>query len=115
MMGQFFGLFGEVFSKRMFILGYRYSQKSKDKCQLFSFLLGSAKMAVYLSRRNRIEKAVDDDAVLLFVKMLKARLKIDFNYYRMMKDLERFSTVRCYKHVLCRVEDDELFFGSVLR
>ena len=44
-------------------------------------------MLVYLSKRNRTETAVDDDAVLLFVKMLKARLKIDFNYDRMMKDV----------------------------
>nr|WPK86629.1 NLRC3-like protein isoform_X6 [Sebastes schlegelii] len=94
-------------SKRVFILGYRYSQKSKDKCQLFNFILGTAKMAVYLSRRNRIEKAVDDDDddddavfVFVFVKMVKAHLKIDFNYYRMMKDLDRFSTDRGLQEVV---------------
>ena len=45
----------------------------------------------------------DDDAVFVFVKMLKARLKIDLNYYRVMKDLETFCSVWCYKHVLCCV------------
>ena len=56
----------------MFNLGYRYSQKKKDKCQLLNFIVGSAKMAMILSRRNRIETAVDDDAVFVFVKILKA-------------------------------------------
>ena len=115
MLEQIFGLFGEFFSQHMFILGYRYSQKKKGKCQLLNFIVGRAKMAVYLSRRNKIETAVDDDAVFVFVKILKARLKIDFKYYRMMKDLEKFSSVWCYKHVLCSCVDEELFFGHVLR
>ncbi len=58
---------------------------------------------------------MDDDVVFVFVKMLKARLKIDFNYHRMMKDLETFSSLWCYKDVLCCVVNDELFFGSGLR
>lgn len=72
-------------------------------------------MAVYLSRRNRMENAADDDAVFVFVKMLKARLEIDFNYYRMMKDLQTFCSVWCYKVVLCCVLDEELILGSLLR
>ena len=63
-------------------------------------------MAIYLRGRNRIETAVDDDADFVFVKILKAYFKIDFNYYRMMKDLEKFSSVWCYKHVPCTVVDD---------
>lgn len=68
----------------MFILGYR-------KSQLFNFILGRAKIAVYLSRKKTEwkEKPVDEDAVSVLVKMLKACLKLDFNYYRMMKDLGR--------------------------
>lgn len=57
--------------KQKFILGYRSSQRNKDKWQLLNFIVWRTKMLVYLSRRNRTETAVDDDAVLLFVKMLK--------------------------------------------
>jgi len=70
-------------------------------------------MAVYLNRRNQLENVVDDNAVLVFVKMLKAWLKIDFNYLR--NDLEKFRRVWCYIDVLCSIVDDELIFGSVLR
>lgn len=69
MFEHIFRLFGDFFSKHMFILCYRYSQKNIDKCQLFNFTLGRAKMAVYL---NRIEKAVDDNAVFMFCKNVKS-------------------------------------------
>lgn len=111
---RIFSLFGESFSKNMFILGYRYTQKHKDKCQLFNFLLGRAKLAIYLSRRKRIENIADDDVVLMLFKMLKAHLRLDCNYYKMMKDLDSFSNVWCYKEVICRVVDDQLILGGVL-
>ncbi len=71
-------------------------------------------MAVYMSRRNKVEGSTDDNAVFVFVKMLKARLKIDFNYYRLMNDLEKFSNIWCYKEVLCSVVENNLIFKNML-
>ena len=58
-------------------------------------------MLVYLSRRNRTETAVDDDAVLLFVKPLNAWLNIDFNYHSMIKDVKSFPV--CGVKTMCSV------------
>ena len=66
-------------------------------------------MLVYLSRRNRTETAVDDDAVFMVVKMLKARFKLDLNCYTMMKDVKSF-LMRGVVNVICCVVDDELMF-----
>ncbi|XP_063765417.1 transposon TX1 uncharacterized 149 kDa protein [Eleginops maclovinus] len=63
---QMFVLFGEVFSPQVFILGYRYTQRQKVKCQLLNFLLGQAKMAIYLSRRNKVGDSMACNAVLIF-------------------------------------------------
>ncbi len=63
-----------------------------------------------MSRQNKVEGSTDDNAVFVFVKMLKARLKIDFNYYSLMNYLEKFSNIWCYKKVLCSVVKNNYFF-----
>lgn len=44
-----------------------------------NFILGQAKMAVYLSRKRKVEDGVDSDVVSLLNKMIQARIIIDFN------------------------------------
>ena len=98
----------------MFILGYKYCQKKKPQCQLLNCILGRAKMSVYLSRRNKVEESSDHDAVWLLIKMMKARLKVDFEYYKEMNDLSEFIRVWCYKGVLCSVSEEVLIYGDEL-
>ncbi len=107
-------MFEEVFTKEMFILGYRYSQKYRQKCQLFNFVLGQAKMAIYISRRNKVDGSLDCDASTLFVRMIKARLKVDFDFYKSTNNVEEFILIWCYKDVLCSIVDNMLCFGVVL-
>ncbi len=66
------------FSKQLFILGCRYPKEGESNANFSILFWGRAKMAVYMSRRNKVEGSTDDNAVFVFVKMLKARLKIDF-------------------------------------
>lgn len=42
---QMLTFFGELFSQKLIILGYRYNMKMK--CRLFSFLLSQPKMGIY--------------------------------------------------------------------
>lgn len=111
---QVFTMFGEVFTKEMFILGYRYSQKYRQKCQLFNFVLGQAKMAIYISRRNKVDGSLDCDASTLFVRMMKARLKVDFDFYSSINNIEEFIFIWCYKDVLCSVVDNMWYCGMGL-
>ncbi len=39
--------FGETFSIRIFICGFKNVQRKRFKCQLLNCLLGQAKMAIY--------------------------------------------------------------------
>jgi len=66
MLQQMFMLFGDNFLKSLFILGFSYSQKRRVKCQLFNFIFGQAKMAIYLSGRNKIEESLDFDVNTVF-------------------------------------------------
>ncbi len=110
---RLFIIFEEVFTKEMFILGYRYSQKYRQKCQLFNFVLGQAKMAIYI-RRNKVDGSLDCDASILFVRMMKARLKVDFDFYMSINNVEELIFIWCYKDVLCSIVDNMLCFGVVL-
>ena len=69
-------------------------------------------MSVYLSRRNKEEESSDHDAVCLLIKMLKARLKMYFDYYKAMNNLSEFISVWCYKGVLCSVSEEVLISDS---
>ena len=104
----------EPFSMETFILGFKYVQKHRFKCQLINFLLGQAKMAIYVSRRNKIEQMSSDDMMMVFSILVRSRVLIDFNFYKAMKDLEPFKEIWCYNSVLCVVKDDNLRFAQFL-
>lgn len=57
-------------------------------------------MAAYVSRK-KVEDGVDWDVVLLLSRTIKARILIDLNFYREIKDLEHFSRTWTYGGVLC--------------
>lgn len=53
-----FNCFDELFSAETFILGLRYRHYMRFTSQLLNFILGEAKFAIYISRKNRIEEKV---------------------------------------------------------
>ncbi len=46
--------------------------------------------------------------------MMKARLKVDFDFYMSINNVEEFLFIWCYKDVLCSIVDNMLCFGVVL-
>ncbi len=50
-LNNIFNCFNEFFSMEKFICGFKYSQNLKYQCQLFNFILGHAKMAIYITRK----------------------------------------------------------------
>lgn len=105
---------GETFSLRTFILGFKYNKTQKHKCHMINFILGQSKMAVYVSRKRKVEDSMDCDVVLLLSRMIKARILIDFKYYCIMKDVERFKMTWTYRGVLCSVQENDLLFSDLL-
>ena len=105
---------GEVFTKQFFILGFKYTRQHKNKCQLLNFVLGQAKMAVYFSRRRKVEDGFIVEPVTVCINMMKSRLLIDFNYFKAAGDLDSFQQAWCFNQVLCSGENHTLQFGDVL-
>ena len=103
--------FTEKWSKVVFILGAVYRRNNATKWQLLNFLLGEAKMAIYLTRRNKIESNAMQDLVSVFRSLVKARVWIDFRFYKAMKNLDMFQQQWCLNDVICSVEEEALYFG----
>ncbi len=48
----------EFFLIETFILGFKYFQKKLFICQLLNFILGQAKLAMYIAKRIRLNKGL---------------------------------------------------------
>lgn len=110
LLGDIFKKCNELFSPEVFILGFKYVAKKKFLCQLLNFVLGQAKMAIYMSRKRKMEQNLSQDSTIVFAGMVKARVTADFNYYKMVNDIITFEGIWCCKEALCVVLDDDLFF-----
>ncbi len=108
-----FNRFDKTFSLEVFICGFKYTQKYRFCCQLLNFLLGQAKMAIYDTRKIKIEQNLSSNLQIVFFNLVKSRILIDFRYYKAMGDLMRFETIWCYKRALCEVIDEDLEFAIV--
>ena len=61
-----------VFTVGMFIMGY--SNEEKAKCVLLNFLFAPAKLAIWITRRNRVKGGGITDPLQLFNGMVSACL-----------------------------------------
>ncbi len=91
-----------------------YTIKKKYKCQLLNFIVGIAKLAIYITRRNKIEQKGEQELITAFKKMVKSRLVIEFNFYKLMSTLNIFEIEWCCDNVLCSLVDNELVISEVL-
>lgn len=81
--------------KQVIICGFKCTHQQKNKCQLLKFVLGQAKMLVYVNQRGKVEEALNVDVVPLLLKMVKSRLLLD-SFYRAAHDLETFQQIWGY-------------------
>ena len=107
--------FNEIWSDVVFIFGAGYRRLNAAKWQVLNFLLGEAKMSIYLTRRNKIQRGVNQELVRVFGALVRARVQIDFIYYKGMQSIDTFIQQWCYDDVICSVEGDVLRFGEVFQ
>ncbi len=66
-----------------------------------NFLLGQAKMAIYVTRKEKIDMNINKSLVAVFSKLVKSKILIDFYYHKLIHDLLMFETIWCLNGVLC--------------
>ena len=88
---------GEAFSKQMFIFGFKYGKKKKKKGRLLNFLIGQAKLAIYLSRKEKMDGGQRCDCLIAFKNLVKARVLFEYKYYEKIEDLDVFKNIWDYE------------------
>lgn len=106
---RLFNCFNIEFTMKIFIFGFKYVQHKQNMCKLLNFILGQAKMAVYVSRKNKIDHQPGDDVLVLLSAMVKSRILIDFRFYKLMQDFISFEEIWCCGGALCTVMENELY------
>jgi len=76
-LGSIFRNCNESFSMVLFIFGFKYVIKKIFICQLLNLVLGQAKLAIYVSRKTKVEQNL-----ATCLNMVQARILIDFKYYK---------------------------------
>ena len=110
---EVFKQFDEPWSKRAFILGVRYRKSQQGKSKLLNWVVGEAKMSIYSSRKNRVEDRAGQEALPVFISLLKARVWVDFSFFKEMRNLDGFIKQWCFNDVICSVIDDVLIFNMI--
>ena len=108
---QWVGGLGLIFADELFIFGPRYSAALRRNICLVNYLVGQAKMSIWLTRRNKMKEAGSVDVDLMFRGLVAARLRIEFAYYKMVADLNEFISIWGGGDVLCRVIDELLILS----
>ena len=67
--------------------------------------LGEAKMAVYISRRNKMEGKEGHNAHTVFLCNTRARVVLEFQFYKTIGDVDAFKQRWCYGGFICSVEN----------
>ena len=115
LLANVFSLFSSVFTTSLFIGGVCQNKGNKTKARLLNFLISEAKLAIYLSRRDRLQERPHLDAVALWKCNLKARIRLEFHFHRATQNIEDFIQLWGFKNILCTVSDDgELHFNKLL-
>ncbi|MGH0176011.1 UNVERIFIED_CONTAM: hypothetical protein FKN15_071632 [Acipenser sinensis] len=74
---QFFTAFNLNFNITVFIFGNGYRKKTKRIDQIVNFLVGQAKLAIYKSRKNRVEGKGSEDVLSMFKILVKFDVTLD--------------------------------------
>ena len=75
---------------------------------LINYISGTAKMAIWLTRKNKREGAGSIDPVQVMEGLVAARLRVEFAYYKLVDNVEAFSLFWAQGDVLCVVQEGEL-------
>ena len=101
-----FDAFHEEFSNRVFIAGVRYRVKVRKRVSLLNYVTGTAKLAIWKTRKNRAAGVGCVDPEVMLRYLMAGRIKVEHEYYRLVNRMEDFIPVWGQGGVLCRVDND---------
>ncbi len=86
----------------------------RRKACLLNDLLGTAKFAIWKTRKNKGNQLETIEVDVMFRKLVGGRNKIEFAYYKLVNNECFFCDFWCFKDILCVVFEGQLFFNVKL-
>ncbi len=105
---EWFRGFGETFSESVFIGSVNYRMSKKIILGLLNYVLGTAKLSIWKTRKNKRLGIGGMDPVKMLKGLIANRLKIEFAYYVLVGDLITFREMWCVGEMLCCIYDEQL-------
>ncbi len=75
-------------------------------------MLGQAKMTIYATRKRKMEQNNKIDVLVFFKCIIRARICLEFNYHRLMDNVEGFKEIWSLNGKLCTVIGKKLSFSE---
>ena len=88
----------------LFIFGLKYRFSQRGVVTLLNFVSGAAKLAIWKTRKNSIRRLQGSVDVM---RMLAARLRVEFAYYKLVNNIELFMGIWGIQRLLCLVTVEE--------
>ena len=104
---RWFQGFGEGFSFGLFIFGPKYFAKKRSADNVMNFLSASAKLAIWLTRKNQAQNGGSVEPVVVLEGLLRARLRVEHAYYRTTDNMRVVAQLWTVGRVLCSVGKQE--------
>ena len=87
----------------------RWTKRYRTPRRLFQWIATQAKMATYVTLQHLRTGGGPTDPLQEFRSRIRARLAIEFAYYRFVNNVDSFSDFWCFNNVLCFISNDKLF------
>lgn len=98
--------FGFIFTNSLFIFGPKYNTSNKSRIVLINVLFGMAKMAVWLTRKRKMQCNSENDPLDMFKALVKSRLVMEYKYYELVNDTDSFFYLWGVENVLCKPNEE---------
>lgn len=107
---RWLGDLGVDMDENIFIFGPKYVATDRKRVSLINFLIGEAKLAIWITRKNKLKNSGTTEPELILKAFVSARIKAEFAFFKLTKNLVTFSEFWGQAEVLCVVDQEEILF-----
>lgn len=101
------------FNVSLFIYGAKYSE-NKKKVIILNFLYGMVKLAIWCTRKNKVEDSGCIDPILLTKCFVKKRLTVEYAFYSITHNVQFFFHLWGFNNFLCEPDGNGSFNLNIL-
>lgn len=76
-----------MFSTVNFILGLKYVAAKRKNISLINFIVGEAKLSIWLTRKRKLKGECSVDPYMTFKALIMARIRAELVYYKITYNL----------------------------